>query len=492
MIMYHWELVDSFFKENPLVKQHLDSYNEFVDHKIHKIIEEMKEIETNKEGCIIKLHKIRMEMPVATEADGSKRIILPMEARLRNRTYAAPIFLEMSMLEDGVEKDRDEVYIGDMPVMLGSNICHLKGLSPDELIKSGEDPYEQGGYFIINGSEKVLVSVEDLAPHRMIVTKEAKGGKQTVIGRIFSIRGGFRSRVTVERNSDGIMYISFPTSPKSLNLFIVLKALGLSKKEDMLEAFSDKKEVVNDVLLNLENVEPRNQEEALDYIGKRVAAGQPSDYRKSRAGKILDDYMLLHVGTVEEDRMKKAYFLARMAERCIEVAYNKREEDDKDHYANKRLKISGNLMDDLFRYAISFLVKDIKYQIERAYNRGRKLQLKTLVRPDAYYDRMRFALATGKWAGGRDGISQLLDRTTYMAMVSHLRRVVSPLSKTQPHFEARDLHPTHWGKLCPNETPEGQSCGLLKNLAMGCVISAKETEGLEKPLSLLGVELIKK
>jgi len=490
--MYYWEVVESLFKENPLVKQHIDSYNEFVNNKIHKVIEELKQIETNKEGCVIKLHKIRLETPIVAEADGSKRRILPMEARLRNRTYAAPIFLEMGLIEDGVEKDRDEVNIGDLPVMLRSDLCHLKGLSPEEMIKAGEDPNDLGGYFIVNGSEKVLVSVEDLAPNRIIVTKEAKGGKDMMVGRIFSIRGGFRAKVTVERNKEGIIYISFPTSPKNLNLFVVLKALGLDKKADMLDAFSDKKEVINDVLLNLETVEARNQEEALDYIGKRVAAGQPADYRKSRAGKILDDYMLPHVGIIEDDRLKKAYFLARMAERCIEVACGKRNEDDKDHYANKRIKISGNLIEDLFRYAMSYLIKDIRYQIERAYTRGRKLQLKTLIRPDALNDRMRFSMATGNWVGGRPGISQLLDRTTYMSMMSHLRRVSSPLSKTQPHFEARDLHPTHWGKLCPNETPEGTSCGLQKNLAMGCIISAKEIEGLEKNLSQLGVNLIKK
>jgi DNA-directed RNA polymerase subunit B" len=490
--MYHWEVVESIFKENPLVKQHIDSFNEFLNNKIHRVIEEIKQIDTNREGCVIKLHKIRLEMPVATEADGSKRIILPMEARLRNRTYAAPVFMEMSLMEDGVEKDRDDIYIGDLPIMLRSDLCHLKGMNQEEMIKAGEDPNDQGGYFIINGSEKVLVSVEDLAPNRMIVTKEAKGGKKMVVGRIFSIRGGFRAKVSVERNKEGMVYVSFPTSPKNLNLFIVLKALGLDKKQDLLEAFSDKREVINDILLNLESIEARNQEEALDYIGKRVAAGQPSDYRKSRAGKILDDYMLPHVGITEEERMRKAYFLARMAERCIEVAYNKRDEDDKDHYANKRIKIAGNLMEDLFRYAMSYLIKDVKYQIERAYTRGRKLQIKTLIRPDAFYDRIRFAMATGNWVGGRQGISQLLDRATYISMVSHLRRVVSPLSKTQPHFEARDLHPTHWGKLCPNETPEGQSCGLQKNLAMGCLISSKETTGLEKNLAQLGTNLIKK
>jgi DNA-directed RNA polymerase beta subunit len=120
------------------------------------------------------------------------------------------------------------------------------------------------------------------------------------------------------------------------------------------------------------------------------------------------------------------------------------------------------------------------------------MQLRTLTRPDAMSDRVRFAMSTGTWVGGRQGISQLLDRVTFMSSMSHLRRVISPLSKTQQHFEARDLHPTHLGKICPNETPEGQSCGLVKNMAVSCVVSAKEIEGLEKNLEELGVTMIKK
>jgi DNA-directed RNA polymerase subunit B" len=462
-----------------------------VNNKIHKIVQELHEVETNKEGCYLKFHKLRLEAPVATEADGSRRAIYPMEARLRNRTYAAPVYLEMSLVDEGAEKDRDDIYIGDLPVMLKSDLCYLKGLGPDEMIKYGEDPDDPGGYFIINGSEKVLVSVEDLAPNRMIFSKEAKGGKNLVVGRIFSIRGGFRAKVAIERNKEGTMYISFPTSPKNLNLFVVLRALGLGSKSELMSAFSERLEIINDVLLNLEGIEVDNADESLDYIGKRIAAGQPEQYRKERAAHILDNYLLPHVGITPADRIKKAYFLARMAERCIDVSSGVREEDDKDHYANKRIKISGNLLDDLFRYAMGYFIKDVKYQIERSYMRGRKLQLRTLIRPDALSDRIRFAMATGTWVGGRQGVSQLLDRITYMSAMSHLRRVISPLSKTQSHFEARDLHPTHYGKICPNETPEGQSCGLVKNLAMGCVISSRETEGLEKTLTNMGVSLIK-
>lgn len=490
--MYYWPVVEALIKEKPLVKQHIDSYNEFVNKKIHKIVEETKEVDIQtEEKCSVKFHKLRLEQPSVTEADGSKRLIYPMEARLRNRTYSAAVFLEISLIENGAEKDRDEVYIGELPVMLRSDICYLKGLNEEELIAKGEDPNEVGGYFVINGSERVLVSMEDLAPNRMIVSKENRGGKETIIGRIFSVKGGFRAKVTVERKKQGQFYLGFPASPKNLNLFIILKALGFGTKQKLFEAFSDRQEMVNDILLNLEGIEADSIDQALDYLGKRVAAGQPEEYRKQRAEFVLDNYLLPHIGTGPESRVRKGYFLARMAERCVDVAYNFRAEDDKDHYANKRIKISGNLMEDLFRYAFGYFIKDLKYQIERAYTRGRKLQIRTLTRPDALTDRIRFAMATGTWPGGRQGVSQLLDRITHMAALSHLRRVISPLSKTQQHFEARDLHPTHLGKICPNETPEGQSVGLVKNLAVGCTISARETEGLEDVLEKLGVHIIK-
>jgi len=490
--MYNWEVVDSLFKERPLVQQHIDSYNEFIKTKIHTAISELEDIETNKENCVIRLHKVRVEKPVVTEADGSKRTITPLECRLRKKTYSAPVFVEMSLLDSGKEVDREEVYIGELPVMIRSDICHLAGQREKEAIKKGEDPNDQGGYFIISGSERVLVSVEDLAPNRMIISKEMKAGKALVVGSIFSVKGGFRAKISVERNASGYMYINFPASPKNLNLFIVLKALGFNSDRKIMEAFNQDPDTLNDVMLNLEKVTSKNTEEALDYIGKRVAAGQQEEYRKSRAEYILDNYLLPHVGTTANDRAKKAYYLAKIAERCIEVAYGRREEDDKDHYANKRIKISGNLMDELFRYALGYFIKDVKYQVERAYTRRRKIQIRTLVRPDAFTDRVRFAMATGQWMGNRQGVSQLLDRTTYLSQVSHLRRVMSPLSKTHPHFEARDLHPTHFGKLCPNETPEGQNCGLLKNLAMGCFISVKERENLEPELEKMGVEIIKK
>jgi len=185
----------------------------------------------------------------------------------------------------------------------------------------------------------------------------------------------------------------------------------------------------------------------------------------------------------------KAYYLIRMAEKSVRVAHKRMKPDDKDHYANKRVKLVGNLMEELFRYAFQFLVKDIVYQASRADARGRKLQVHTLVRQDTLVDRIKYAMATGNWIAGQTGVSQLLDRTSNLATLSHTRRVISPLSKKHPHFKARDLHGTHWGKLCPSETPEGPSCSLVKNLSMLAQVTKGSDEAeIRDVLQKFGIE----
>lgn len=481
------DIAETFLKENSLVKQHLDSYNDFIENKLQKIIDEQGSIESS-HGVSIKLGKVRLEQPRILEADGSHRKITPMEARLRNQSYEAKVRLELTLIQDNVEKETQEIFIGMLPVMLRSNLCYLSDLNEEELIEVGEDPLDPGGYFVINGSERVLVAIEDLAQNRTIVSKKLRSEKEVITVRIFSVKEGFRAKIGVERKNNGVVYVSFPASPKNLNIIPVLRSLGLSKNEDLFNAFKNKKEFTNDLLLNMEAVKANNKDEALDYIGKRVAAGQPKEYRQLRAEQILDNYLLPHLGTTKKDRLRKALFLCRMMEKATNVANGIEKEDDKDHYINKRIKLSGTLIEELFRYSFGYFIKDINYQIDRAFARGKKLQIRTLVRPDAMTSRVEYAMATGNWVGGRTGIAQLLDRTTFMATVSHMKRVISPLSKVHPHFEARDLHPTHWGKLCPNETPEGQSCGLVKNFAIGALVSSScPEEKVEKSLNKLGV-----
>jgi len=487
-----WSCVESFFREKGLVRQHLDSYNAFVDRGIQEVIDETGGIDLDVEGVKVKFGRVRLGEPVSHEADGSTPPLWPSQARLRNLSYTAPIYLEMNLVVRGQEFPPEEVYIGELPIMLKSKKCRLYGRTDEEIIENGEDPLDPGGYFIVNGSERVIVAQEDLASNCILVEHDDRVG--TEVAKVFSSHRGFRAFVVVERKRDGLLRISFPAVPGQVPFVVILRALGLESDKEIVEAVSDDSEIVRELLENLqEAAEIKNKKAALDYIGKRVAIGQPESYRIQRAQEVLDKYLLPHIGTDSGARLNKAYYLGRMAEQVIEMAMGRRAPDDKDHYANKRLKLAGDLLENVFRLAFLNLVKDIKYQLERSAARGRELQLKNAARADVLTERVRHALATGNWPGGRTGISQLLDRTNYIATVSHLRRVVSPLSRSQPHFEARDLHSTHWGKICPSETPEGPNCGLVKNLALTAEISiGTGDEKIEKILHKLGVRRISK
>lgn len=473
-------LLGAYYSVNSLVKQQLDSYNKFLEKGLQDVVDRIGIIKTNVEGFELKLGKVRIEQPRYYEVKGGYRPIMPMECRLRNLTYASPLFLEIIPIFNGVERPvYSDVFIGEVPVMIKSKLCYLSNMSEGELSENGEDPDDPGGYFIINGSERVLVSIEDLVPNKLMVTNE-RGG---VVSKIFSTRHGFRARCVVERNADGIFTVEFPSTPAGLSLVQVLRVLGYETNADISKIFAKEKKMQNDVLINLENEESKTRDEAVDLLSKKLSPGQPTEFRLTRMENLMDNYLLPHLGVDKAARAEKGKYLAIMAERAVQVAYREISPDDKDHYSNKRVKLAGNLMEELFRYAFQFLIKDLVYQASRADARGRRLQVHTLVRQDALADRIRYAMATGNWIAGQTGVSQLLDRVSYLSTISHLRRVISPLSKKHPHFKARDLHGTHLGKLCPNETPEGPSCSLVKNLSIMAEVSIGTDE--EDVLKLL-------
>jgi len=466
-------LVSSYFRSNSLVNQQLQSYNRFVEIGIQQVINRIERVKTNVEGFELKLGKVRIEQPRYYEVRGGYRHVHPQESRLRNITYSAPVFLEIVPIFNGIERPvYSDVFIGEIPVMVKSKLCYLAGMSRNELIENGEDPDDPGGYFIINGSERVLVSIEDLVPNKLMVTKE----RNDIVSKIFSTHFGFRARCVVDRNPDGMFTVEFPSTPPGISLVQMLRVLGLGTDKEIKEAFSEEDSIKNDIILNLEEDNSKTKEEAVDMLSRKLSPGQPPEFRLTRMENLIDNYLLPHVGVDKTKRRDKARFLIRMAERATRVAYKQVAPDDKDHYANKRVKLAGDLMEELFRYAFQFLIKDLIYQASRADARGRRLQVHTLVRQDAMADRIRYAMATGNWIAGQTGVSQLLDRVSYLSTVSHLRRVISPLSKKHPHFKARDLHGTHIGKLCPNETPEGPSCSLVKNLAVMAEVSTGVVE----------------
>jgi len=474
-------LLKAFFNDKGLVRQHLDSYNEFIDHGLQEVVGEIAEIpiEVPDNPYKVKLGQIwvidpqsRITGPYVTEVDGTKHEIHPMEARLRNLAYSAPIALEMTPVIDGREQDTELVYIGNIPIMLKSKLCLLSQLSREELIAAGEDPDDPGGYFVVNGSERVIVAMEDLAPNRVIVDIDDKGTSPIYQAKIFSTTVGFRARIELKLKSDDAIYVTMPGVPTEIPFVVIMRALSMEKDKDIAEAVSLDKDIQAQLAASFEKaVGVDASSDAVLFIGNRVAHGQVEEYRLQKAETAIDKNFLPHLGRSEANRKEKAIFLGEMAYRIIQLKMGIRQQDDKDHFKNKRLRLGGPLLADLFRVSFRNLTRDIKYQLERIGVKGSIITVSAAVRPGIITERFQHALATGNWGRGRVGVTQLLDRTNYISTLSHLRRLQSPLSRSQPNFEARDLHPTHWGRLCPNETPEGSNCGLVKNLALSATIA---------------------
>ncbi|SEW23905.1 DNA-directed RNA polymerase subunit B'' [Natrinema salifodinae] len=498
------EISREYFSKGRIAEHHYRSFNAFLNRGMQEVVDEKETIDTDigdKEGeepVHVELGDVRVVTPRVREADGSEELLYPQEARLRNITYSAPVFMEMSIVkgEEGDQRvvDSTETKIGRMPIMVGSEKCNIAGFSDEELVEIGEDPADPGGYFIVNGSERVLMTSEDLAPNKILAEYDTKYGDEIQVAKTFSQRRGYRALVLCERTRDGLLEVSFPSVSGSINFVTLVRALGLESDEEIVHKVSNDPEVVKYMLENLEAAEVQTEEEAIEALGKRVASGQGKNYQLKRANYVIDRYLLPHLhedGVEEEDvRINKAHYLCRMAEACFELALGRREADDKDHYANKRLKVSGDLMRDLFRTALNKLARDVKYQLERANMRNRQLSVNTVVRSDVLTERLEHPIATGNWVGGRSGVSQLVDRTDFMGVLSHLRRLRSPLSRSQPHFEARDLHATQWGRIGPSETPEGPNCGLVKNFAQSMELSqnVEDEQELKRELASMGVE----
>ena len=477
MTKEYQKIISKYFDEHSFVESNIKSFNNFIDKGMQKIVNETSEIiptiiPQEVENFKIKLDKIWCEKPVIIEADGSKRDIYPIEARLRKLTYSSPLNLEVAAHIDNVQRESFVTEVGKLPIMLKSKFCHLQNLKREELIEHGEDPEDLGGYFILNGNERVLITVEDLAPNKMFLNQNATGPSKYV-AKIFSERDSYRIPHTIEQFKDGIIYLSF-TRFRRVPIFAVIKALGLVRDQDITNFISQEKQY-DDIFVNLIGLqEIKTEEDALEYLAKKINLTQAKDQRFDKVREQLDKYLLPHLGLTSKDRIFKAYNLCKMIKRYLMISKDGLDTIDKDHYMNKRLKLSGDLLSDLFRVNLRALVQDMLYNFQRLVKRGKFHSIKIIIRDQLLTSRIKSAMSTGVWVGGRKGISQNIDRTNDIATTSHLQRVVSLLTSSQENFEARALHATHWGKLCPIETPEGTPIGLRKNLAFMCSISQEE------------------
>ena len=451
-------IIKKYLEDHSLVESNIVSFNEFINQRMQEIVKEVSEAIDN-DDFEINLGRIEVGRPRVIEADGSSSLITPSEARLRNLTYAAPITLEISVKKDD-QIDSEIVEIGRIPIMVKSDICNISKMSKEELIENNIDPLDTGGYFIINGNERVMIMAEDLAENQPFIEKDKK---DNLILKLFSLKGTYRIPVLISENKEGIFEISFSRF-RELPLIVILKALGLTKESEIANYIG--KETDN-VIVNLyEFVNLATKEDAMMYIAEKTNLQGTKKENLERVKQRIDSYLFPHIGQGRENRIEKAVTLCKLLKQFLTVKENPKFETYKDHYANKRVRLSGDLLSTLFRVNLGILIRDIQYSLQKSLKRRKFFSIRIISKSTLFSHRVESAIATGSWIGERSGITQNMDKTNYLATISQLQRVSSMLPSDQENFLARTLHPTHYGRFCPIETPEGTEIGLRKNLAI--------------------------
>ncbi|KAK4551509.1 DNA-dependent RNA polymerase II [Recurvomyces mirabilis] len=544
-----WTVIQSFFESKGLVSQQLDSFDEFATTTLQEIISENDFISVDKNlppeddghgAQIVKRRwqiefgKAKISQAAMTEGDGVTRPLYPQEARLRNITYASPLYLDMRSrvivakerpagawydedtamwtapddwdgqeYETFWEKDAEDaannpendkfvpVFIGKLPVMLKSKICTLRNRTEQELYAFQECPFDQGGYFVINGSEKVLIAQERSAANIVQVFRK-KGSNTPVVAEIRSaIEKGSRLISTMQvklfdrgagtnTNLGRTVKASLPYVKQDIPLVVVFRALGIVSDEDILMHICKRSDTQMLEMLKScieEAAAIQEREQALDFIGRRGNMAGTKDRRIKYARDIMQKEFLPHISQEEGSETRKAFFLGYMVNRLLQVQLGRVEEDDRDHFGKKRLDLAGPLMAQVFRLKFSQLTKDMRGYLHRIVETGRDFNITLAVKPLIITQGLKYCLATGNWgdqkkaASAKAGVSQVLNRYTYASTLSHLRRTNTPIGRDGKIAKPRQLHNTHWGLVCPAETPEGQACGLVKNLSLMCYVS---------------------
>jgi DNA-directed RNA polymerase II subunit RPB2 len=451
--------------------------------------------------------------PQIHENNGAIKLMFPQEARLRNFTYASAMTVDINIkyiVRNGKElenvqtfhKTLHKIHIGKLPIMLKSSICVLNQYKHVEHTHTGECKFDAGGYFIINGSEKTVLGQERAAENNVYCFNVSKNNtKYTWVAEIKSVPDfkcispkQINMMISSKNNGFGNpICLQLPRVKQPIPLFIVFRALGV---------ISDK-EICEKVLLNIYDNEETNknmlaalqasiieankhmtQEECIRYITS-FAMYTPINMDKETGIKkkqeftmdILNNDLFPHC----QNATQKIYFLGYMTNRILQASFEMVPQDDRDSYINKRVDLTGSLLNNLFRNYFNKLVKDMEKQVIREINTGswrskddyeniiNLTNIYKIIKSATIENGIKRALSTGDFSikhgnSNKVGVAQVLNRLNYVSSLSHLRRIATPTDKSGKLVPPRKLHNTSWGYLCPAETPEGQSVGVVKNL----------------------------
>jgi DNA-directed RNA polymerase beta subunit len=473
-----WNIIEDHVKRYGLVYGQIQSFNWFINDGLREII-------SNEPPIIIK-HSEGNEHHVAfgdiylpkasiTDTVRDTKQISPHEARTCNYSYESPIQIDIkeTIYKDGkiIESESHRrVTIGRLPVMLCSVLCTLSDMSEEERIVRGEDENDPGGYFIINGGERVLVG-QLRANYNQVTVKPSKDSKFNLEAEMRSISTStwhsvqIQCFVSKDRREVGF---SLPcVRGKIIPVGIVFKAMGITNSDDisaMLALRGKNGERYNNIILRDAEI-VSTPEEAQEYIG-RFSANTPKEKRKEYAWQVVESEILPHVG-VGTTMRQKAIILASMVRKLIHVACGYRTMDVIDAYPRKRVQDTGILLYDLFRNLFKKFISGLIKHLDKKNTHIKVLTCISRMQMEITKG-LRRCFATGNWGINGSpyiipGVSQVMTRLSWIASISHRRRFTLPNGKDGKDNRIRAIDPTSYGFACPIETPEGGSAGIVLN-----------------------------
>lgn len=486
-----WKILPAFLKSRGLVRQHIESFNHFINTEIKQIMlaNQMVTCECDP-NFYLKYTDIHVGKP-SVEEDLTISNVTPNECRLREMSYAAPITVDVEYtLGKNLVRSKG-IVIGRMPIMLRSCRCVLLAKSEDQLARIRECPYDPGGYFVIKGQEKVILIQEQLSKNRIIIETDKTGA---VMASVTSSTHERKSKTSMGiKNNKFYLHSNILTEP--IPVVIILRALGVVSDHEVVQLIGT--DVVDSVSASLEEasrLKVFTAKQALTYIGSKMKMPKKfTSYRKSKEDVGLDvlcTKVLSHIPVTPSNMFPKAVFVAAMVRRMIMASKDPKLIDDKDYYGNKRLELAGQLIALLFEDLFKRFNHELSASAEKVLNkpiRAAEFDILKDLNHTVITNGLFNSISNGNWTVKRfrmerAGVTATVSRLSFAAALGTMTRISSQFEKTRKVSGPRALQASQWGMLCPSDTPEGEGCGLVKNLALLTHIT---TDSDEMPIARL-------
>lgn len=496
------ELIKLFFREKGLARQHIESFNYFIDYDIPNIIKVNDIVDSDIDHSFyLKYIDVRVGMP-SIEENMIKSILYPMECRLRDLTYASNLYVDIEYVRNKQIIKKKNVFMGRIPIMLKSNKCFLgqkkdeikisSRTKDDDMFTTQECPYDIGGYFIVRGVEKVILIQEQLSKNRIIVENGPKGFYSSVTSSTHENK----SKTSVTYKND-CYYIKNSVFTDEVPVIAVIKACNLISDREIVECIGT--EFSDNITLSFEEISKNkifSTKQALLYLSNFMKI-KPDANKCDEVRNALVEKILPNVNYENVDLRNKGIMICLMIRRLILTQNKILDEEDKDFIGNKRFELAGQLLSILFEDSFKKFNWELKRSIDKILTkRSRAQEFDALtffnLQTNIITTSMQRAISSGNWnlkrfRMERSGVTHVLIRHSYISAVGMMTKVNSHFEKTRKVSGPRALHTSSWGMFCPADTPEGESCGLVKNLSLLAEVTTdSELEPIIEVLKKLG------